>query len=203
VRSKKEGPSPDRAAVFVRVYELALGRRDLRPDGARREPLRVDLKLLGAALHHAQRVGLVVDGEGALVAEPRSLGAQDAGAGRVERHHPHQPRDTSHELLDAFAHLAGGLVGERDRENLTRQRLARGQQVGDPVRENARLSGAGAGEHQERPLTVRNRLPLRRVQLGEQALDLARARLDRSELGLRRHGSSIATATACAGSRRG
>ena len=54
--------------------------------------------------------------------------------------------------------------------------------------EDAGLSRAGAGEHQERPLAVFHGLPLGRVQLGQQALDLARAGLDRGpQIGLDRH----------------
>ena len=179
--------------VLLRVDQLVLGPRDLRPHGAGRKALGVDVQLLEAALDHPQRVGLVVDREGALVAEPLGVGAEDPRAGRVEGHHPHQPRHAADQLLDPLAHLAGGLVGERDREDLGRLRLPGGQQVGDSVGEHARLAGAGAGEDQERPLAVRDRLALRRVQLREQALDLARARFGRPQLGLGGHKASIAT----------
>jgi hypothetical protein len=36
----------------------------------------------------------------------------------VERHHPHGPGATADDGRDALAHLGGGLVGERDREDL-------------------------------------------------------------------------------------
>jgi hypothetical protein len=67
-------------AVRLGVQQLVFGARDLRPDRARREPLGVDLELLHAALHHPQRVALVVDRERALVAEPGRLAAQDPRA---------------------------------------------------------------------------------------------------------------------------
>ena len=62
-------------------------------------------------------------------------------------------------------------------QDLARQRLASGEQVGDPVGEDAGLAGAGAGEHQKRALAVGDRLALRLVQLREQALDLRCARV--------------------------
>jgi hypothetical protein len=43
----------------------------------------------------------------------------------VERRDPHALRDVADEPCDALAHLAGGLVGEGDREDLARPRLAR------------------------------------------------------------------------------
>jgi hypothetical protein len=60
-----------------------------------------------------------------------------------------------------------------------------GEQPGDPVREGACLSGARAGEDQQRPLAERDRLALRAVEIGEQSLDLVRAGLDRRTCSLR------------------
>ena len=51
-------------------------------NAARREPLRVAVELLQAALHEAVLVGLVVDGEVRPVAEPRRLATQDAAGFR-------------------------------------------------------------------------------------------------------------------------
>ena len=44
-----------------------------------------------------------------------------------------------------------------------------GEQVRDAVREHARLAGAGAGDHEQRPLGGEDGLPLGRVQVGEVA----------------------------------
>ena len=56
--------------------------------------------------------------------EGRRLAAQDPHARGVERGHPHAARGRPDQLLDALAHLRGGLVGERDREDLARARPA-------------------------------------------------------------------------------
>ena len=192
------------AGVLLGVDQLALGRRDLGANGARRKALRVDVQLPLAPLHHAQGVGLVVDRERALVAEPLGVRPQDPRAGRVERHHPHEPRHATDQPLDPLAHLPRRLVGEGDREDLSRLSLPGGQQVGDPIREHAGLSGPGAGEHEQGSLAVGDRLALGRIQLREQALDLAHARLQRPQLSLGGHRASIAAgaATAAALSRR-
>ena len=77
-------------------------------------------ELVQAAPHQPHRVGLVVDREALRVAEPLRLRAQDARAGGVERHHPHHAHHAPDQHLHALAHLLGGLVGERDREDLAR-----------------------------------------------------------------------------------
>ena len=74
--------------------------------------------------------------------------------------------------LDPLAHLARRLVREGDREDLVRLDAARGEQVRDPVGEDARLARAGAGDHEQRPLRRRDRLALRVVQVGEVGLGL-------------------------------
>jgi hypothetical protein len=73
--------------------------------------------------------------------------------------------------LDALAHLLGRLVRERDREDLVRARHPRALEVGDPVRQHARLAGTRAGEDQQRALAVRDGVALGRVEAGEQVLD--------------------------------
>ncbi len=161
----------DELAVVVGGAELVLGVGDLALHRARGEALGVDVQVVEALLDQAPGVGRVVDRELARVAEPVRVGAQHAGAGGVERHHPHRARGAADEQLDALAHLLRGLVGERDREDLRRARLAGAQQVRDPVREHARLARAGAGQDQQRTLAVRHRLPLRRVQALQESVD--------------------------------
>ena len=172
-----------RRGVVGGVGELVLGRRDGRLDRARRKPLRVELELLHAALHHPHRVRLVVDRERALVAEAGRLRAQDPGAGGMEGHHPHRPRDPPDQPRDPLAHLIRGLVRERDRENLHRPRPFGRQQPGDPVGEHPGLARARAGEHQQRPIAVSDRLALRRVEPAQQPLDRIGPDLGRGAMG--------------------
>ena len=80
-----EEPALAPRAYASSVGELVLGPRDLGLHGAGREALRVELELLDATLHHPQRVGLVVDREGALVAQalaPRCAGSARRPNGR-------------------------------------------------------------------------------------------------------------------------
>ena len=63
---------------------------------------------------------------------------------------------------DALAHLARRLVGEGDGEDLVRAGAAGREDVGDAGGQDARLAGAGAGEHQHRPVERLDRLPLLR-----------------------------------------
>ncbi len=162
--------APHLQPIGLGVQERVLRLRDLVADPARREALRVDVELLDAVLDQPQRVLLVVDREPARVAEPLGVRAKHARAGRVERHHPHRPRPASHEPLHPLAHLLGGLVGERDREDLARGSLARSHQVRDPVRQHARLARAGASQDQQGPLAVQDGLALRLVQPLKQGL---------------------------------
>ncbi len=135
-----------------------------------REPLRVALQLLEALLHEPDLVGLVVDREVGAVPEPLRLPAQDPAAGGVEREHPETARVSAEEMLEPLLHLAGGLVRERDREELVRLRTDRVDQVGDAIRQDARLPGARAGDHEQRPFRGEDGLALGGVQVGEIAV---------------------------------
>jgi len=126
----------------------------------------VDAHLAHAALHQRQLVAGVADGEalgqlggGVLLpqhpeAEAVKGGDEDVGAGRArQRHHP-------------LAHLGRRLVGEGDAEDRLRIDPLH-EEVGHAVGDDAGLAGAGAGQHQQRPLGGGDRLPLRRVERGE------------------------------------
>jgi len=81
-------------------------------------------------------------------------------------------RGPAEQPLDSPAHLLRGLVRERDRQDLARLRLVGVDQVGDPVRQHARLAAARAGQDQQRPLAVRDRLPLGLVQALQELLEV-------------------------------
>ncbi len=202
--------------VGVGIDQLVLGAGDLRAHRPRREAFGVDAELGQAAFQHPQRVGLVVDREAARVAQPLGVGAQHPGAGRVEGRHPHRAHRATDQLGDPLAHLGRRLVGEGDRQDLPRAGGAGGEQVGDPVGQDPGLARAGAGQHQQRPFAVLDRLALRRVEARQQALDAVGAGLGRRrardlrrllgqlELALQAHPPSIARGAAGArGARRG
>jgi len=156
--------------VGLGVEQPVLGVGDLALEPARGEALGVHAELVGALLDQPHRVGLVVDREAAGVSQPLGVGAHDPRAGRVKSHHPHRPRPRAYERLDAVAHLCGRLVGEGDREDLARLGRPRAHEVRDPAGERAGLARAGAGQDQQRPLSVGHRLPLGVVEALEQGL---------------------------------
>ena len=71
--------------------------------------------------------------------------------------------DRTDERADALAHLVGGLVGERDGQDL-RRRHALVDEVGDAVGEHPGLARPGAGHHQQRPVGVDDGVELVGVQ---------------------------------------
>ena len=79
--------------------------------------------------------------------------------GRMEGRAPHARHA---ELLEPAAHLAGRLVGERDREDLVGAKGAGRNLVRDPVRDRRRLPGAGPGEDANRPADGLDRAALLR-----------------------------------------
>ena len=135
---------------LFRLDQLVLERRDRVVQPAGREPLRVQVQVAPHVVDEAHGVGLVVDRERAPVAEHRGLAPQDPRARGVERRHPHPARDRADERADALLHLARGLVGERDREQLERGDPALGDQVRDAVGEQPGLARTRAGDDEDR-----------------------------------------------------
>ena len=118
------------------------------------------------ALHDAERVVLVVDREAGRPADETRGAAEHARADGVERAAPHARGLLAEQARDALAHLAGGLVGERDGENPRRVDAVMLDQARDARGEHAGLSGARAGEHEQRAVDVQHRFALRGVESG-------------------------------------
>ena len=77
--------------------------------------------------------------------------AQDACTERVKGAKPLHALDrAADEGADALLHLACRLVGEGHGENLRGPGAARGQDVGEPRRQHAGLTGARTRQHQHR-----------------------------------------------------
>src|SRR5882724_11491077 len=81
------------------------------------------------------------------VSQPRRVLAQEPVGHVVERPAPHPPRLDPADLADARHHLPGGLVGEREQQELLGRRAGL-DQARDAVRERPRLARAGAGDDQ-------------------------------------------------------
>jgi hypothetical protein len=137
---------------------------------ARRPALLVDV--LGAD-QLAQQPHLVVGVEDREVRlEPDQLGmaAQDLDAERMEGAEPgHALDDAADQIADARLHLARRLVGEGDGEDLVRPRPSHAQEMRDARGQRPGLAGAGAGEHEHRPVERLDRFALggvERVEIG-------------------------------------
>lgn len=150
------------------VDQFVLQVRDLRRERLRRIALRVEVQVAADQRHQPLGVGGVVDRERRGEAEALRLAAQDPHARAVEGHDPHGVGARSDELLDALLHLARGLVGEGDREDLPRVHPALGQQVGDPVRQHPGLARARPGDDEQRGARVHDGGALLGVQPVEQ-----------------------------------
>ena len=140
---------------------------DHRQHGARRPALVVDIGRRHQLFHEPRLVVGVEDGEIGL--EPDNLGvaAQDACGQRVESADP-EPLDRVADLpADAVAHLARRLVCERHGKQLAGPGAARDQNMREPGGQHAGLAGAGAGEHQQRPIDGLDRVALFVIQSGE------------------------------------
>src|SRR5262249_30284710 len=65
-------------------------------------------------------------------------------------------------------HLAGRTLGEGDRQHLPGGDVSARDQLGDPVRDGARLAGSGAREHADRSARSQHGFTLFVIQLGGQ-----------------------------------
>ena len=85
----------------------------------------------------------------------------------VEGAHPHRVHGHVQQRLDATAHLAGGLVGERDGKDGLRRNSFLGDQPRNPVHQHPGFAAAGTGQHQQRPRRRRDGFRLRGIHLFE------------------------------------
>ena len=111
----------------------------LRIDSAARDH-GVDQILLVFAIH---------DGESARISESAAVAAQHPVADGMKRPAPESARVDREEICDAIEHLARGFVGEGEEQDVARIDAVL-EQVGDAIRQGARLAGAGAGDDQQR-----------------------------------------------------
>jgi hypothetical protein len=118
-------------------------------------------------VEHRLLVLAVVDDEvrgNALGRARARLAPQNAHAGAVERADPDPRRRWAQALLDAFAHLARGAVGERESQH----RLGRGaalEQLGDACGQHACLAASRPGDDQEGAAGMLDGRALLRIEL--------------------------------------
>ncbi len=171
----------------LRFDQLVLGPRDQRQHLARGDLLRVEVHLLEALADERELVGVVEDDEVAAKGEPFRLAAQHAGAQGVEGAQADRLASgrRSDQNLEPGAHGTGGLVGERHCHDLGRGDVEILHQIGNPVCEDARLSGPGSGKDENRPGRRGDRLAL----LGIQSFEQVHGRMD-SNIGRGSEGES-------------
>ena len=133
-----------------------------------RELLGVEVEVPDDVPGQADGVGLVVDGEVALVAQPGGVPAQHADTRGVEGRHPHPPGHRTDQRLHPLAHLLGRLVGEGDGQDLERGHALLGDEPGDAMGQHPGLARPGAGHDEQRAARVGDRLGLDGVEAGEQ-----------------------------------
>ena len=110
----------------------------------------------------------VVDDEVAREPDLRRLAPQQPGAESVKRRQPDALPVLANQRLDALAHLARGLVREGHRQHLVGPGMAVADEIGDAIRDDARLPRPGAGEDEQRPIAMKHGFALFGVQLGEE-----------------------------------
>ena len=143
---------------------------------ARRPALFVDILRLQQLLQQADLVVGVENGEAGFQPHQLGMAAQHAHADGVEGAEPrHALHLFADDGADALLHLARGLVGEGDGEDLRRPGEAERQDMGDAGSEDARLAGTGAGEHQHGTFRRLHRGALLRVQPAEIATGRSRS----------------------------
>ena len=143
----------------------------------------VELVRLDQLLEQAQLVVGIDDRVVRLQPDQFGVPAQHPRRDRMERAEIGHPLDRAADhLADALLHLARGLVGEGDAEDLARPGAAGTDDMRQPRGQRRGLAGARAGQHQHRPFGRQHRLALRRVQSGEERVVLRSIMVWRSVL---------------------
>ena len=131
-------------------------------------PVRVEFELEQVLPQEDHDLGSRQDAHVGRQAELQGVLADQAVAEGMERRDRRVGVPVRHELVHADRHLLGGLVGERERQDLRRPGAPGRDEPGDPTRDDLGLAGAGAGHDQHRPVAVGDRAKLIGVEPAEQ-----------------------------------
>jgi hypothetical protein len=141
---------------------------DHRRQRARRPAFLVDVFGFHQLLHQAKLVVGIQDREIRFEPGQFRVAAQHPRADGVEGAQPLHPlHHAADQRADAVLHLARGLIGEGDGQDLPRPGAPCGENVRQPRGQHARLAGARARQHQHRAFGRLHRLALFLVQPGE------------------------------------
>ena len=150
--------------VFLRPQQVALGHRDAAQHIAGLVGLGVEVQLFDNLLDGGLAVVGVVDGEAVGVAQLVAVAAQQTGEDRVESAHPQVACLAAHQVNNTLLHLAGGLVGEGQRQDMERVHALL-HEVRNAVGQRACLAAAGAGDNHHGPFGALGSFALRLIQL--------------------------------------
>ncbi len=110
-------------------------------------------------LHQAQLVVGVEDGEVGLEPDRLGMAAQDARGDRMEGAEPHAPRRRAPIIASSRSRISrAALLVKVTASDLAGKGAARREDMGEPRRQHPGLAGAGAGQHQHRPVDRRDGL---------------------------------------------
>ena len=150
---------------IARVQPAVLPPVDQPGQLARGPALLVQIGLRDQRLEQAQLIVGVDDREVRLQADQLGMAAQHLRPDRVERAEPRHAFDRVADMAaHTFAHLARGLVGEGDAQDLARPGEAHGDQMRQPRRQRCGLARPGTRQHQDGSLGRRHRLALGWIQ---------------------------------------
>ena len=143
---------------------------------ARGPALLVEVRRADQLLHDSQLVVGVEDGEVGMESDELGVASKHFGRDRVEGAEPRHPLDRSAgNGGDPVLHLARGLVGEGDRQDMAGPRLPSRDEMSESRRQRGRLAGACSGEDEDRPFRREHGLALR----GVEALEIGGLRAQR------------------------
>ncbi len=141
-------------------------------------PIRIELELEQVLAQEDDDLRPGQDAQVGRQPELQRVLADEPVAERVERRDRGVRVAVRNELVDADRHLVGGLVRERQGEDLRRLRPMRRDEPGDPPGDDLGLAGPRARDHEQRPVAVRDRAQLVRVEPAEERLQPGRCAAD-------------------------
>ena len=160
----------------VLVLAAAEQRRERGQEAGRvaERPVGVELELEEVLAQEDDDLGPRQHAQVGRQAELQGVLADQAVAEGVERGDGRVRVAVRDQLVDADGHLLGGLVGERQGEDLRRPGPTSGDQPGDPPGDDLRLAGARARHDQQRTVAMGDRPELIGIEPAEERLEPGR-----------------------------
>jgi len=143
---------------------LAFGLGNQAAHGPGRKLLGIYVRQFHGLLDDCRLVVAVVDRVVGVQAHVVAVPTQQLGAESVKSAHGQGVAAGTHQPVQPFAHLLGGLVGEGHGQDVVGADAIFANQVGDTVGDNPGFAAAGPGHNQQGTVDSLDCLLLRRVQ---------------------------------------